>query len=81
MSKSKTSSAYLHGCGCGCGGGCGSGLGSSEHDKKNEEANGTKTDLIETAKNYINDEIPFRYKAAAVAVGLGYCWWRSRRRR
>ena len=78
---SKSTYTYDNGLGCGCG--CSKptpGLGESPVENKNLEADGTRVDLLKTAKDYINDEIPFRYKAGAVAVGLGYLWFRSRRR-
>ena len=78
---SKSTYTYDNGLGCGCG--CSKptpGLGESPVETKNLEADATRVDLLKTAKDYINDEIPFRYKAGAVAVGLGYLWLRSRRR-
>jgi hypothetical protein len=77
---SKSIYIYDNGLGCGCG--CSKptpGLGESPVD--NQSNNETKKDLIKTAKDYINEEIPFKYKAGALAIGLGYCWWKSRRRR
>lgn len=78
MSKSKYT--YDNGLGCSCSKPT-PGLGESSVEAKNSDADGTKKDLIKTARDYINDEIPFRYKAGAVAIGLGYCWLRSRRRK
>jgi len=78
MSKSKY--IYDNGLGCGCSKPT-SGLGESPVENKNSEADGTKKDLIKTARDYINDEIPFKYKAGAVAIGVGYIWLRSRRRK
>jgi len=78
---SKSTYTYDNGLGCGCG--CSKptpGLGEAPIENKNLEADATKVDLLKTAKDYINEEIPFRYKAGAVAVGLGYLWLRSRRR-
>lgn len=81
MSKSK----YIYDNGLGCGCGCSKptpGLGESPVvNQSNSDANETKKDLIKTAKDYINEEIPFKYKAGALAIGLGYCWWKSKRRR
>lgn len=80
MSKSK----YIYDNGLGCGCGCSKptpGLGESPIENKNSDADGTKKDLIKTARDYINDEIPFKYKAGAVAIGVGYIWLRSRRKR
>ena len=79
---SKSTYTYDNGLGCGCG--CSKptpGLGESPIEDTPDTAKGTQTDLIKTAKDYINDEIPFKYKAGAVAIGLGYIWLRSRRKR
>lgn len=49
---------------CGCGGGLG-----EASAKENKEAKETKKDLINSAKKYINNEIPTKYKVrAGVAV-------------
>ena len=80
---SKSTYIYDNGLGCGCG--CSKptpGLGLSPiEDETPPVATETKKDLIKTAKDYINDEIPFKYKAGAVAIGLGTIWLRSRRRK
>jgi len=81
MSKSK----YIYDNGLGCSCGCSKpapGLGELPVESQvDSNATETKKDLIKTAKDYINEEIPFKYKAGALAIGLGYCWWKSRRRR
>ena len=80
---SKSTYIYDNGLGCGCG--CSKptpGLGELPAENQvNSNANETKKDLIKTAKDYINEEIPFKYKAGALALGFGYCWWRSKARR
>lgn len=79
---SNSTYTYDNGLGCGCG--CSKptpGLGESPIETANATAGETQKDLISTAKDYINVEIPFKYKAGALAVGLGYCWWKSRSRR
>lgn len=71
---SKSSYTSDNGLGCGCGNN-GAGIGSSPVvDVKNAEAENTKTDLVDTAKKYINGEVPMKYKAAAIAVGVGFLW-------
>jgi hypothetical protein len=81
MSKSKY--IYDNGLGCGCSGSKPTpGLGESPVENQvNTSAIETKKDLVKTAKDYINVEIPFKYKAGALAIGVGYCWWKSRGRR
>ncbi len=79
---SKSTYTYDNGLGCGCG--CSKptpGLGESPIENTNSTTGRTQKDLIKTARDYINDEIPFKYKAGAVAIGIGYIWLRSRRRR
>jgi hypothetical protein len=72
MSKSSYTSDNGLGCGCGCNG---AGIGSSPVvDIKNAEAENTKTDLVDTAKKYINGDVPMKYKAAAIALGAGFLW-------
>ena len=78
---SKSTYIYDNGLGCGCG--CSKptpGLGESPAEDQSSSTE-TKKDIIKTAKDYINDEVPFRYKAGVLTIGLGYCWWRSRCRR
>ena len=69
------------GLGCpGCDGKCGcSGLGDSYEDTKNQVAENTSTDIVQTAKNYVNDEIPMRYKYGALALGAGLIYWKGRK--
>lgn len=79
---SNTHSSFSSGKGLACGCGCGtcqgaSGLGSGS-DEENSEAKKTTEDLLQTAKDYINDEIPNRYKLGAAALLVGVVWWRSR---
>lgn len=58
------------GCGCGC---KADGLSGASEDENNE-AKKTKDDLVKTAKDYINDEIPTRFKIGAVALLIGSFW-------
>lgn len=76
MSKSK-SSYSSDVCACGCRNSSRhQGLGADE--TTNKAAESTKTDLVKTAKDYINDDIPLKYKIGAVAVGLGYVYLRAK---
>lgn len=84
---SKSTSTFSGASGLGCPGDCRcgqsthtSGLGETPlEDEKNKEAKSTRQDLVKTAAGYINDEIPFKYKAYAVGAGAVYLWWRTRR--
>ncbi|MAO66074.1 MAG: hypothetical protein CL666_13850 [Balneola sp.] len=71
MSKSRYTSDTGLGCGCNNGAGIGS---SPVVDVKNAQAEDTKTDLVDTAKKYINGEVPMKYKVAAIALGAGFLW-------
>ena len=83
MSKS----TYIYdkglGCGCGCSGSKPTpGLGESPvADTPAAATQQTSTDLIKTAREYINHEIPLKYKAGAILLGAGLVWVRSRKRR
>jgi hypothetical protein len=81
MSKS----AYIYNSGLGCGCGCSKptpGLGESPASDSSSTTNQqTSKDLIKTAREYINHEIPLRYKAGAILLGTGFLWVRSRKRR
>ncbi|WP_409029499.1 hypothetical protein [Gracilimonas sediminicola] len=77
MSKSSYTSDSGFGCGCGCNG---AGIGSSPVvDVKNAEAENTKMDLVDEAKKYINGEVPMKYKAAAIALGVGFLWFKFKK--
>ena len=81
MSKS----AYIYNSGLGCGCGCSKptpGLGESPaSDSTVAASKETSKDLIKTAREYINHEIPLKYKAGAIFLGAGLVWVRSRKRR
>lgn len=80
-----SNSSYIYDNGLGCGCGCSkpaSGLGESAIENKTEApVTATKKDLLETAKTYINHEIPLPYKAGAMALGVGYLWWKTRKKK
>lgn len=79
---SKSTYTYNNGLGCGCG--CSKsipGLGESPvASEANPGSTQTKKDLVKTARDYINHEIPLKYKAGAMLLGVGFLWIRSRKR-
>lgn len=76
MTKNRSTYSNDSSLGC-CGCKAGSGLAGASAEE-NSTAEKTKQDVVKTAKDYINDEIPTKWKIGAGALIAGAIWWRSR---